>query len=201
MRWSTATAPTRCAGSCYRTARPSATCRGPKPGSRAAGGSSSGCGGWSRPQDDGASGEDRALDRKLHQTVAAVGQDIEALHFNKAVARIYELTSAVEKAAPSASRSEAIAGLIRLAAPMMPHLAEEAWARSGGDGPGRRRRLARGRSGAAGRGRGDRRGAGQGQAARHADRGQGPAQCRARGACARLRESPAFARWGSRCAR
>ncbi|WP_394659039.1 leucine--tRNA ligase, partial [uncultured Novosphingobium sp.] len=48
-------------------------------------------------------GEDKTIDRKRDQTVAAVAQDIEALSFNKAVARIYELTSAVEKAQPSAS--------------------------------------------------------------------------------------------------
>jgi len=69
---------------------------------------------------------DRALDRKVHQTVAAVGEDIEALAFNKAVARIYELTSAIEKAELSASRSDAIRKLLLLIAPMMPHLAEEA---------------------------------------------------------------------------
>ncbi|MDR2858237.1 MAG: leucine--tRNA ligase [Novosphingobium sp.] len=70
--------------------------------------------------------EDRALDRKVHQTVAAVAADIEALSFNKAVARIYELTAAIEKAPYSASRSEAISKLLLLVAPMMPHLAEEA---------------------------------------------------------------------------
>ncbi|MCU0947648.1 MAG: class I tRNA ligase family protein, partial [Porphyrobacter sp.] len=77
--------------------------------------------------DPAASGEDKNLDRKTHQTIAAVAADIEALGFNKAVARIYELTGAVEKAAPSASRSAAIRALVHLAAPMMPHLAEEAW--------------------------------------------------------------------------
>jgi leucyl-tRNA synthetase len=71
-------------------------------------------------------GEDKALDRKRDQTVAAVAEDIEALGFNKAVARIYELTSATEKAAPSADRSAAIHALLLLSAPMMPHLAEEA---------------------------------------------------------------------------
>ncbi|HYD24959.1 MAG TPA: leucine--tRNA ligase [Croceibacterium sp.] len=70
--------------------------------------------------------DDRALDRKVHQTVAAVAADIEALAFNKAVARIYELTAAIEKAPPSASRSNAISTLLLLIAPMMPHLAEEA---------------------------------------------------------------------------
>jgi leucyl-tRNA synthetase len=69
---------------------------------------------------------DKALDRKLHQTIAAVAEDIEALSFNKAVARIYELVGAVEKAPLSATRSDAIRKLAVLVSPMMPHLAEEA---------------------------------------------------------------------------
>ncbi|ODT01785.1 MAG: leucine--tRNA ligase [Erythrobacter sp. SCN 62-14] len=81
-----------------------------------------------------ATGEDRALERKTHQTIAAVAADIEALGFNKAVARIYELTGATEKAAPSASRSAAIRALMHLVAPMMPHLAEEAYSAIGGGG-------------------------------------------------------------------
>jgi leucyl-tRNA synthetase len=83
-----------------------------------------------------ATGEDKPLDRKRDQTVAAVAEDIEALSFNKAVARIYELTSATEKAAPSASRSQAIRALLLLVAPMMPHLAEEAWAGIGASDSG-----------------------------------------------------------------
>ncbi len=81
-----------------------------------------------------ASGEDKALDRKVHQTVAAVAEDIEALSFNKAVARIYELASVIDKAAPSASRSSAIRTILLLSSPMMPHLAEEAWANAGHSG-------------------------------------------------------------------
>ena len=81
--------------------------------------------------DAAATGEDKAIDRKAHQTVAAVASDIESLGFNKAVARIYELTGAVEKAAPSASRSNAIRTLLLLVSPMMPHLAEEAFAAFG----------------------------------------------------------------------
>jgi leucyl-tRNA synthetase len=84
--------------------------------------------------DAAATGEDKALARKTHQAIAAVGEDIEALAFNKAVARIYELTSAAEKAAPSADRSAAIRTVLRLAAPMMPHLAEEGWAAMGQEG-------------------------------------------------------------------
>ena len=47
------------------------------------------------------------------------------------MARIYELASAIDKAAPSASRSAAIRTILLLASPMMPHLAEEAWAQAG----------------------------------------------------------------------
>jgi leucyl-tRNA synthetase len=68
---------------------------------------------------------DIALERKVHQTVAAVASDIEALSFNKAVARIYELTGAIEKAPLSSTRSDAIHKLRLMIAPMMPHLAEE----------------------------------------------------------------------------
>jgi leucyl-tRNA synthetase len=81
--------------------------------------------------DAASAGMDKSLDRKRDQTVAAVAEDIEALSFNKAVARIYELTSAIEKAAPSASRSQAIRTVLLLVAPMMPHLAEEAWSAIG----------------------------------------------------------------------
>ncbi|MFN2099489.1 leucine--tRNA ligase [Altererythrobacter sp. MF3-039] len=84
--------------------------------------------------DAAAGGNDKDLARKFHQTIAAVGEDIEALSFNKAVARLYELTSAIEKAEPSATRSEAIAGVMLLVSPMMPHLAEEAWAQAGFEG-------------------------------------------------------------------
>ena len=75
-----------------------------------------------------------ALDRKLHQTIAGIAVDIEALAFNKAVAKLYELVNAIERAEPSASRDTAIATLMRLVAPMAPHLAEEAWAAAGNSG-------------------------------------------------------------------
>ena len=81
-----------------------------------------------------ASGEDGELARALHRTIAALTADIDRLQFNKAVARLYELTSAIERAAPSATRSEAVHTLLQLAAPMLPHLAEEAWAALGQSG-------------------------------------------------------------------
>ncbi|HYE29585.1 MAG TPA: leucine--tRNA ligase [Allosphingosinicella sp.] len=79
-------------------------------------------------------GDDPALDRKVHRTIAAVSANIESLAFNKAVANLYELTSALEKTPASPSRSRGVETLIRLAAPMVPHLAEEAWSALGREG-------------------------------------------------------------------
>jgi leucyl-tRNA synthetase len=79
-------------------------------------------------------GEDKALDKLLHRTIVGIATDIEALHFNKAVAKTHELVNAIEKAAASASRSTAIRQLAVLISPMLPHLAEEGWAAMGGAG-------------------------------------------------------------------
>jgi leucyl-tRNA synthetase len=81
-----------------------------------------------------ATGEDEELRRKLHRTIAAVGAAIDGLQFNKAVAQLYELVSAIEKAKPSADRDAAVHALVKLVSPMAPHLAEEAWAAMGGTG-------------------------------------------------------------------
>ena len=78
--------------------------------------------------------DDAALAKLLHRTIAGVGKDIEALTFNKAVAKIHELVNAIEKAPASATRGEAIRTLARLVSPMLPHLAEEGWAAMGGEG-------------------------------------------------------------------
>jgi leucyl-tRNA synthetase len=82
----------------------------------------------------GGESEDKALSRKLHRTIAAVAANIEALAFNKAVANIYELANAIEKAAPSPTRHQAIETLVLLVAPMVPHLAETAWEAMGREG-------------------------------------------------------------------
>jgi leucyl-tRNA synthetase len=83
---------------------------------------------------EGEAGEDDALTRKLHRTIAAVGANIESLAFNKAVANLYELATAIEKAPPSPARSAAVEAMVRLGAPMVPHLAEQAWIALGGEG-------------------------------------------------------------------
>ncbi|MCY0149046.1 leucine--tRNA ligase [Hoeflea sp. G2-23] len=89
----------------------------------------------------------RALDvsRAAHRTVKAVGEDLEKLAFNKAVARLYELVNslaaplsdvAAAKADPALKSAckQAVDHLILLIAPMMPHLAEECWTLIGNDG-------------------------------------------------------------------
>ncbi len=83
---------------------------------------------------DGVADADIKLARIVHRTIAAVTADIHRLQFNKAVARLYELVSAIERAPASATRSDAILTLLRLAAPMVPHLAEEAWSHLGQHG-------------------------------------------------------------------
>ncbi|HUG45689.1 MAG TPA: leucine--tRNA ligase [Sphingomicrobium sp.] len=81
-----------------------------------------------------ADGQDPDLERKAQRTIAAVGEAIEGLQFNKAVAQLYELVSAIEKAKPSATRTQAVRTVVKLAAPMAPHLAEECWEVIGGEG-------------------------------------------------------------------
>jgi len=92
---------------------------------------------WRLIEADGAAkaeGEDVALRKLCHRTTADIESDINALQFNKAVARLYSLCSAIEKAPPSADREQAVRTLLLLVSPMVPHVAEEAWATAGNDG-------------------------------------------------------------------
>jgi len=89
---------------------------------------------------DGAGGEAVALRRAAHKAVHSVTEDVEAFRFNRAVARLYELANTLasfvvdDKAPPGAAAlREAVEILVRLLAPMMPHLAEELWQRLGHD--------------------------------------------------------------------
>ncbi|QIK78692.1 leucine--tRNA ligase [Sphingomonas piscis] len=89
---------------------------------------------WRLVGSTGGDGEDSAVRKKLHRTIAAVGEAVDGLQFNKAVAQLYELVGTLEKAQPSSDRSEAIRALVQLIAPMAPHLAEECWSMLGGEG-------------------------------------------------------------------
>mgnify|MGYP003640601205 CR=1 FL=1 len=73
--------------------------------------------------------------RSAHLTTSYVGQDIENLQFNKAVARIYSFVNTIEKAGPwYPGRAYAIETLLKLVAPMIPHVAEESWEALGKSG-------------------------------------------------------------------
>jgi leucyl-tRNA synthetase len=85
------------------------------------------------------SNEALELRRALHKTIAALTQDLEQFHYNKAVARVHEFVNTLEAhrapdAASAAARREALEALSRLIAPMVPHLAEEIWQSLGNSG-------------------------------------------------------------------
>jgi leucyl-tRNA synthetase len=80
-----------------------------------------------------------AVRRTTHKTIAAVTDDLDKFRFNRAVARIRELTNALDDlpaTEPGATEvlREGLETLARLLGPMMPHLAEEMWLALGGTG-------------------------------------------------------------------
>ena len=77
-----------------------------------------------------------AIRRATHSAIAGVTGDLEAFHFNRAVARIHELVNALGDADPATAGGALREGLevsALLVAPMMPHLAEELWRLLGHD--------------------------------------------------------------------
>ena len=93
--------------------------------------------------DAGGSGAGLEIARLTHKTVKAVGEDIEKLAFNKAVARIHELVNALQgpvgalgdrDGATAPALRHALETLAKLFAPMMPHLAETCWEALGAPG-------------------------------------------------------------------
>jgi leucyl-tRNA synthetase len=79
-----------------------------------------------------------AIRRTTHKTIAAVTDDLDKFRFNRAVARIRELTNTLDElpsAEPGASEvfREGLETLAQLLGPMMPHLAEEIWQTLGGE--------------------------------------------------------------------
>jgi leucyl-tRNA synthetase len=95
--------------------------------------------GTPRPASLGGNGSAHPLEREIHKTIHFVSADLDRFHFNKAVARIRELTNALQELVGAGEdaqwlRRYGLETVTKLIGPMMPHLAEELWALlSGGE--------------------------------------------------------------------
>ncbi|MFI6942761.1 leucine--tRNA ligase [Streptomyces sp. NPDC050418] len=75
---------------------------------------------------------DEATLRALHKAIDGVRQDLEGLRFNTAIAKITELNNHLTKTGAPVSRSVADQ-LVRMVAPLAPHVGEELWRKLGHD--------------------------------------------------------------------
>ncbi len=97
---------------------------------------SSKCAGNKKPDLESLDDDARSVLQLAHKTIASVSRDLEEFHFNKVVAHLRELTNRIEALKETSLgtnwvRQEAVQILIRLLAPILPHLAEEMWAATG----------------------------------------------------------------------
>jgi len=78
---------------------------------------------------------DTVLLRAMHRAIDAVTKAVENFAFNKAIAELYAFTNTLSKSqASGTAQVAAMKTLAQLMAPMVPHLAEDIWARLGGTG-------------------------------------------------------------------
>ncbi len=86
-------------------------------------------------EDGSATEADTDLLRAMHRAIADVTKAIENFAFNKAIAELYAFTNTLSKSkASAAAQHTAMRTLAQLMSPMVPHLAEDIWARQGGKG-------------------------------------------------------------------
>ncbi len=81
---------------------------------------------------------ERGIRRRLHQTIQAVTGDLESFQFNTVISTLMEMTNALTQARGKGAGKtdafeEAIDVLLKLLAPITPHLAEELWSIRGGE--------------------------------------------------------------------
>ena len=79
-----------------------------------------------------------SVERTVHKTILAVTGDLENFRFNRAVARVHELSNALAELDDSDDSESwvlrrGVEVLLCLLGPMVPHLAEELWQRFGHD--------------------------------------------------------------------
>lgn len=82
---------------------------------------------------ESADSPDEAVLRKLHQTIRKVGEDIQRLSYNTAIAAMMEYMNALRSGERIPHRSE-VEPLVQLVSPFAPHIAEELWERLGKEG-------------------------------------------------------------------
>ncbi len=73
---------------------------------------------------------DPAVERKLHQTIKRVTEQVATLRYNTAIAAMMEYLNAARAGGRTPSRSE-MEPLVCMVAPFAPHMAEELWQRLG----------------------------------------------------------------------
>ena len=85
---------------------------------------------------DAPDSSERDLRRKVHQTIQQVTHDMENFEFNTVISALMELTNALNAAgkaglAGSEVYTEGVETLLKLMAPVTPHISEELWDRLG----------------------------------------------------------------------
>ncbi len=76
--------------------------------------------------------EDPGVERALHATIRQISEDLEALSYNTAIAAAMDYLNTLRSGGRTASVDE-VRPLVIMIAPVAPHIAEELWARLGGE--------------------------------------------------------------------
>jgi len=74
-----------------------------------------------------------AARRTIHKSIKAIGEDFDAFRINRAIARLRELSNALEELPANEDwvLHEGVSALVQMFNPIMPHVTEELWQRLG----------------------------------------------------------------------
>jgi leucyl-tRNA synthetase len=88
---------------------------------------------WDTVLSAGPGAPDAAVERKVHQTIKQVTEQIPTLQYNTAIAALMECLNAIRAGGRAYARAE-VEPLVPMLAPFAPHIAEELWERLGHPG-------------------------------------------------------------------
>ena len=88
---------------------------------------------WDTVLSAGDGDADPDVERKVHQTIRQVTEQIPTLGYNTAIAAMMECLNVIRSGGRSAVRTE-VEPLVVMVAPFAPHMAEELWERLGHEG-------------------------------------------------------------------